>query len=353
MFLPAGNSLKNTPNMHVSTYEPAPVKRTFTVLLLLVAFCLPSWSQRPMTLPEVDEIKWELDYGIYLKMTNDSAYQYDIRELFHVKDEKMKAAGEFVLYPVNLGEEYVYGIAALNQGESGSLAPFRTLWAALHASLGGGWAHFNNCLLYAMETRYIDLTAPLMKRGETTWKPDPVTESWRRTRHWNYYVPVDYKQAKKEYKIRKRKNELGDIKSIPSSFIDLFLHTTNHEYLVMKKNNETKKTAQIDLVKLMLGVNYLGEPQILYLRSSVLNAFKNYTANKLPTIIIFDAFNAAAVMSLDKDGYKIDGIAFLNSGSLTALEADEKKLKMQAIIDDINEYNRNQFMKRLDSYYTP
>jgi hypothetical protein len=316
-------------------------------------FCLPSWCQKPVTLPEVDEIKWELDYNIYLRMTNDSAYQYDIRELFHVKDEKMKEAGEFVLYPVNLGEEYIYGIAALNQGETVSSAVYSTLWSALHDAVGGGWVHFNNCLLYAMETRYIDLTAPLMKRAETKWKPDPVTESWRRTSHWDYYVPVDHGQAKKEYKIRKRNNELGDIKSIPASFIDLFLQTTNREYTTLKKKNETKKTAQIDLVKLMLGINYLGEPQIMYLRSSVLKAFKNYSANKLPTIIIFDALKAATVMSLDTKGYKIDGIAFLNSGSLTVAEADEKKLKMQAIIADINEYNRKQFMKRLDSYYKP
>jgi hypothetical protein len=353
MFLPAGNLLKNMPNMPVSMYETKAVKFLFTAPLLLFFFCLHSLGQGPVKLPQVDEIKWELDYGIYLRMTNDSAYQYDIRELFHVKDERMQASGEFVLYPVNLGEEYIYGIAALNQGESVPDVPFRTLWAALHDAVGGGWEHFNNCLLYALETRYIDLAAPLMKRTATTWKPDPATETWRRTRHWEYYAPVDHAQAKKEYKIRKRNNELGDIRSIPAPFIDLFLHTGNHEYRAMKKNDETKKTAQIDLVKLMLGINYLAEPQISYLRGSVLNAFRNYSANKLPSIIIFDAFNAAAVMSLDIEGYKIDAIAFLNSGSLTAPEADEKKLKMQAIIGDINIYNRNQFMKRLDGYYRP
>jgi len=143
--------------------EPQAAKRIFAAFLLLLSYYLPAHSQRPMTLPEVDEIKWELDYSIYLKMTNDSAYQYDIRELFHVKDEHMQASGEFVLYPVNLGEEYVYGIAALNQGESVPSASFKTLWGALHATVGGGWVHFNNCLLYAMETRYLDLTSPLMK----------------------------------------------------------------------------------------------------------------------------------------------------------------------------------------------
>jgi hypothetical protein len=353
MSLPAGNLLKNTQNMHGSTHNTKAARKIFAAVLLTLFFYLPSRSQKPVTLPAVDEIKWQLDYGIYLKMTNDSTYQYDIRELFHVKDEYMPAAGEYVLYPVNLGEEYVFGIAALNQGETIPEASFRTLWAALHATVGGGWVHFNNCLLYALETRYIDLTSPLMKRTPTSWKPDPFTESWRRTRHWEYYVPVDQRQAKKEYRIRKRNDELGDIKSIPASFMDLFLHTSNHGYRMMKEDNETKKTAQIDLVKIMLGVNYLGEAQILYLRSAVLNAYKNYSANKLPSIIIFDAFDAAAVMSLNTDGYKIDGIAFRNSGSLTAAEADEKKVKMQSIIDNINTYNRNQFMKRLDGYYKP
>jgi hypothetical protein len=339
--------------MHALTHDLRPGKRTFVVLLFLSATGIHLYCQKPVILPQVDEIKWELDYGIYLKLTNDSAYQYDVRELFHVKDERIKAAGEFVLYPVNLGEEYVYGIAALNQGVTSSDVPFRTLWGALHASVGGGWIHFNNCLLYAMETNYIDLTTPLMKRIVSKWKPDPVTESWCRTHKWEYFVPTDQCQAKKEYRIRKRKGELGDIKSIPASFIDLFLTTGNREYVSLQKKNESKKLAQIDLVRLMLGINYLGEPQISYLRNGVLNAIKNYTANKLPSIIIFDRYNAAAVMSLDQEGYKIDGIAFRNTGSLTAAEADDKRQKIQSIIDDINLYNRNQFKQRLENYYQP
>lgn len=337
--------------MHALTHNLMPVKRTFMVFLFFVFFFCPSRSQKPMTLPEVEEIKWELDYDIYLRMTNDSAYTYDIRELFHVKDEKLPTVSEFVLYPVNLGEDYVYGIAALNQGESNPSESYKTLWSALHASVGGGWVHFNNCLLYAIETNYLQLVAPLMKRPSTKWKPDPVTESWLHTRHWNYYAPDDQKKAKKEYYRRKKNNELGDIKSIPASFIDLFLSTSNKQYHALKKAGESKKIAQIDLVKLMLGINYLGEPQILYIRSAVLNAIKNYSANKLPTIVVFDPYNAAAVMSLDLEGYKIEAIAFRNAKSLTVKEADEKKLQIQTIIDEINAYNRNQFMKRLDSHY--
>ena len=335
------------------TPRPLQLKRTIIVLFFFILCGLPSRSQQPLTLPGVAEIKWQLDYDIYLRMANDSAYTFDIRELFHVKDEKLQTASEFILYPVSLGEDYVNGIAALNPGESGPAGPFKTLWSALHASVGGGWVHFNNCLLYALETHYLQLKATLMKRPATKWKPNPVTGSYLRTRHWDYYTPVDQKTAQKEYEIRKKHNELGDIKSIPASFIDLFLSTSNKEYHALQKKQETKTIAQIDLVKLMLGVTYLGEPQILYIRSSVMNAIKNYSANKLPSILIFDPFNAAAVMSLDQEGYKIEAIAFRNSQSLTAREADEKKLLIQNIIDDINAYNHNQFMKRIDSYYNP
>ncbi len=308
-------------------------------------------SQQPIALPVIAEMKWELDYGIYLKMANDSAYTFDIRSLFHVKDGESQMKGEYVLYPVGLGEDYVNGITAITGDNKTPAGPYKTLWSALYTAVGGGWIHFNNCLLYALETRHLQLTAPLMKRPSTNWKPDPVTDTYLRTRRWEYYVPVDQKAARKEYHLRKKNNELGDLKSIPDSFIDLFLSTGNAEYKKKQRNKESKITAQIDLVKLMLGINYLGEPQILYIRSAVLNAIKNYSANKLPTVVVFDPFNAAAVMSLDQEGYKIDAIAFRNAESLTAAEAEEKRLKIQQIVDDINVYNHNQFMKRLEQYY--
>jgi len=339
--------------MPALTHNIVPGNRTFLVFLLLILFSDPSRSQQPITLPVIAEMKWELDYGIYLKMANDSAYTFDIRGLFHVKDEKSQTTGDYVLYPVSLGEDYVNGIAAFSNKESAPAGPYKTLWNALYAAVGGGWVHFNNCLLYALETRNLQLTAPLMKRPATSWEPDPVTETFLRTQHWEYYAPVDQKAAQKEYRIRRRNNELGDIKSIPASFIDLFLSTNNKEYKKLQQKKETKLSSQIDLVRLMLGVNYLGEPQILYIRSAVLNTIKNYSANKLPTIVVFDPFNAAVVMSLDLEGYKIDAIAFRNLESLTAREAEEKKIQIQKIIDDINAYNHNQFVKRLEQYYHP
>lgn len=339
--------------MHALTHKSGPVKRIIMVPVFLMLLFYPSRSQQPIILPAVAEMKWELDYGIYLKMANDSAYTFDIRGLFHVKDEKSMTNDEFVLYPVGLGEEYVNGITTMNPEGASPAGTHNTLWSALYAAVGGGWVHFNNCLLYALETRHLQLTAPLMKRPATKWKPDPVTETYLRTRQWEYYVPVDQKDARKEFEIRRKNNQLGDINSIPDSFIELFLSTRNKEYKKLLKHKETRQTAQIDLVKLILGVNYLGEAQISYIRSAVLNAIKNYSANKLPAVVVFDPFKAAAVMSLDLEGYKIDAIAFRNAEALTAREADEKRLQIQKIIDDINAYNRNQFKKRLEQYYIP
>lgn len=308
-------------------------------------------AQQPFSLPSVAEFKWSFDYDIYLKLANDSSYTLDIRNLFHIEDDKLVTKTDYILYPVNLGEDYISGITQRNADSTAEAINYKTLWSALHSAVGGGWVHFNNCLLYALETNYLSLTAPLMKRPDTRWKPKPLTQSYKRTRKWEYYVPVKQKEAWKEYRLRLKNNELGDIKSIPQQFIDLFLSTTDQKYKKLQKQGEYKKLAQINLVKIMLGANYLSEPQILYIRSAVLNAVKNYSANKMPAVVIFDHFDAAAIMTIGQDGYKIEAIAFRNAGSITASEAEERRQHIQQVIDDINAYNRNQFMKRLRNYY--
>jgi len=65
-----------------------------------------------------------------------------------------------------------------------------------------------------------------MVRPKTGWKPKPVTDSYKRTKDWKYYIPVEQKLAQKEYKIRLSKGELGDLKSLPQSYIDLLLNTS-------------------------------------------------------------------------------------------------------------------------------
>jgi hypothetical protein len=327
-------------------------KKWLSAFLFLLNSILHLTAQKPLSLPPVAEFKWSFDYDIYLKMANDSSYTFDIRTLFHIKEDKLVTKTDYILYPVNLGEEYVNGIAAQNNDSSTQTINFKTLWSALHSTVGGGWVHFNNCLLYALETNYLSLKAPLMKRPDTKWKPKPLTQTYLRTRKWDYYIPVKQKEAHKEYRIRQKNNELGDMKSIPQQFIDLFLSTTDNGYKKLQKKQEYKKLAQIDLVKIMLGANYLSEPQILYIRSAVLNAVKNYSANKLPAVVIFDRFDAAAIMTLSLDGYKIEAIAFRNANSLSATEAEERRQHIQQVIDEINTYNRNQFIKRLMNYYS-
>ncbi len=299
---------------------------------------------------KVSDIQWELDYQIYLKLANDSTYNYDIRQLFHVAKSQPDKGQEYIYYPVNLGSEYVNSLKQKNDTVL-SEGKYRTLWSALHASLGGDWVHFTNCLLYALETNQLSLTAPLMVRPQTKWKPKPATDTYLRTKKWKYYVPVRQKDAVKEYNLRKDRNELGDINSIPAEFIDLMLKTSDKELKKHLENNNRKFIAKIELVKLLLGVNFLSDAQINYIRSSVLKAVKNYSENKLPSLIVFDEFDAAAVMTLAPEGYKINAIVFKKSADLSDADKQLQTARIIDIIDNINTYNHNSFIKQLGNYY--
>lgn len=296
---------------------------------------------------QVAEMNWELDYQIYLKLSNDSNYTYDISEVFHVTDTKTEISSDYVFYPVNPGKDFAQKITGKTETDSA----YKTLWSALHDEIGGGWVHFTNCIAYALETRNLDLTAPLMKRPQTNWKPNPVTESFKRTRKWEYYVPVDQKNAIKEYKTRIKEGNAGDIHSIPKSYIDLFLQTSNKDYIKLKETNNYKQVAKIDLIKLLLGANYLGEAQITYVSNAVLNAVQNYSASKLPSVIIFDEYDAAAAMSLRAEGYRMESVVFKSSAKLTEKEMEERKKDIERIISDINKYNSISFKRQLGSYY--
>jgi hypothetical protein len=296
---------------------------------------------------QVSEMKWELDYQIFLKMADDADYTYDISEVFHITDAKnTDFTSEYIFYPVNPGESYSSEAMSYNKQ-----ATYKTLWSALHANLGGGWVHFANCIAFALETQTLNLREPILKRPETDWKPDPVTESWKRTRYWEYYIPVTQKNATKEYKFRKKMNDLGDLKNLPQSYIDLFLSTSDREYASFQETERYNEMAKIDLIKVMLGANYLGKDQINYVSNAVLNAVKGYSVSKLPSVLIFDEFDAAAAMSLDTGGYKLESIVFRSSSGLSEEEMSDRKNEIKKIINSINTYNQAAFQKRLSSYY--
>lgn len=315
------------------------MKRIFVLLILFLPLLITA---------QVSEMKWELDYQIFLKMSDDADYTYDISEVFHVTDAKnTEFTSEYVFYPVNPGESYTNELALNSDDQS----VYKTLWSALHAKLGGGWIHFVNCIAYALETQTLDLREPIMKRPETDWKPDPVTESWKRTRKWEFYIPVTQKNAVKEYKMRRKNNELGDLRNLPNSYIDLFLSTSDGKYAGYIEKESFNVIAKIDLIKVMLGANYLGEDQINYVSNAVLNAVKGYSASKLPSVLIFDEFDAAAAMSLDANGYNLESVVFKASAALSEEEMADRKAKIAKIIDTINAYNQATFQKRLGSYY--
>ncbi|MCD4833498.1 MAG: hypothetical protein K8R31_06860 [Bacteroidales bacterium] len=303
----------------------------------------------------IEKMQWDKDFQIHITLANDSNYILDIKELHHT-DVEDDGSASFTYLPTRLENEFVQKLKQTEvdttiTGEEGYSESNKTLWSALHASIGGGWVHFVNCLLYSLETGYLDITTPLMKRPESNWKPKPMTESYKRTKKWKYYVPVDQKLAIKEYKIKKSNNNLAHLNDVPQEFIDLFLKTNQSAYEQLKMNNRKRDKAKIDMVKILVGANYLGETQIKYIKSMVLKAFAQYADDQLPSVIIFDNFNAAVAMSLNEVGYQIDKIVFIDERFISIETRSERVNQINSIVNQINKVNKEVFQQKLKSYY--
>ena len=330
---------------------------------ILLLICLPAFifvvkAQTPNQLPYIKDMQWGLDYQIHLTLFNDSTYTIKVDDMVHSSsvsnDSTLK---EFVYYPVMLARDFVDKLKEVKNLDTTKLPANTaipkavTLWSALHGSLGGGWVHFVNCMLYSLETRHLSLTAPLMERPKTSWKPDPMTEKYKRSRKWKYYVPVDQKQAQKEYKLKANENQLADLHDVPADFIKLFQETSNKDYEKLIVSHDYKKQARIDLVKLLLGSGYLGEPQISYIKTMVQKAMLQYSYNQLPTVIVFDDLEAAVVMSLNEAGYSLEKIVFRNTKELSEDDKQMRQQKIERTIVAINKVNQKVFEQRLKKHF--
>ena len=178
-----------------------------------------------------------------------------------------------------------------------------------------------------------------------------MTESFKRTRKWEYYIPYDQNNAKKEFKKRKAENDLKDLQGIPAGFIDLFTKTSQKQYEQLRELQKKQPVSQIDIVRLMLGAKYLGKEQIQYIQSKVQTAILRYNINTLPSVIIFDDYNAAVSMTLDNTGYKIGYIVFRDQSSISIEESDIRHHKIEMMVKAVNEANDRVFKKRLQNYY--
>lgn len=329
----------------------------FSVMLMLAG--LTAMAQQGIQ-PTISAMRWGVDYNLHVKLSNDTNYVMDVRGLYHTGKNFFidSADNSTTYYPVTLDKEFVDYIKTKplepdNQARADAAQPSeaKTLWSALHGSLGGGYIHFINCLVYTLESQQLFLNEPIMRRPVSSWKPKPMTESYRRTRKWDYYAPNNQKLARREYRLRKKENDLRDLQGIPNSFIELFLSTSQAKYERMRKAQMRRQVAQIDAVQLLLGAKYLGEEQIKFIRNRVRAAVMRYNVNTLPSVIIFDDYNAAVAMSLDQSGYKIDYIVFRDQESLSNEESQTRFNKIEALIKAINEANDRVFRKRLQQYY--
>lgn len=332
----------------------------YLLSLIFIALAISSYGQQKNNI-EISEMKWGADFNIHIKFSNDSTSIYDVKALYHSSSSQGYTQNQTTYYPVSLDEEFLNSLkdrkieSFVNQKVDSmqQIAPANrnTLWSALHYDIGGGWIHFINCLVYSFESGHLNLTAPLMQRPDSDWKPSPMTESFKRTKKWKYYAPANQKLAIKEYKLKSKKNELGDIPYLPEQFTQLFINTAQKDYLLLTQNKKQHDKAIIDMVKLLVGANYFGQEQIDYISNSVTTAVLKYNVNNLPSVIIFDDFDAAVAMSLNSNGYQIDKIVFNDEAALTADEVDQRIERMEGIIHEINETNKKVFEKKLKNYY--
>lgn len=324
----------------------------------LIVFAIAVLGAATLHAQTVKEMRWTPDFKLQVKLSNDTSQVLDVKALQHsgsVQDAISQS--EATYYPVSLDQEFVNALKEKKVEMDRAAADTtlkssnQTLWSALHLSLGGGYIHFINCMMYALESGHLNLSDPIMQRPVSTWKPKPMTESFKRTKKWSYFIPLNQKLAQKEFKVQKKNNEHRDIMVLPADFRDVFLATNEKSYLKMKAAGNKKEVAKIDIIRLILGSKYLGESQIKFIKSKVLNAISQYSANNLPSVVMFDDLNAAVAMSLNNEGYRIDQIIFKDSDSISQQEIDSRTARITSFIKAINEANERVFKKRLSTYY--
>ncbi len=327
---------------------------------ILFTLALVSVNAQNAGQTKISEMKWGLDYNLHIKLSNDTNYVMDVRGLYHTGKNPFIDTTEqsTTYYPVKLDNEFIqflkdqkFKSVDIIKTDSSKTDQTKTLWSALHKSLGGGYVHFINCLIYTLESNQLYLTDPIMKRPVSYWKPKPMTESFKRTHKWMYYIPYHQKEAKKELKKRKRDNDLKDLQGIPIGFTGLFQNTNQKQYEKYRADQKKQIISQIDIVRLLLGAKYLGKEQIQYIQSKVLTAVLRYNINTLPSVIIFDDYNAAVSMTLDNTGYKIGYIVFRDQSTISSEETDGRYTKIEAMVKAVNDANDKVFKKRLQNYY--
>ncbi len=323
------------------------------VVLVMVVFGAASLQAQI-----VKEMRWAPDFKLQVKLSNDTTQVLDVRALQHSGSlQDAISQSEATYFPVSLDEEFVKTLkdkkVEMDKAliDSSIKSSNQTLWSALHTSLGGGYIHFINCIMYALESGHLNLSDPIMQRPPSKWKPNPMTESFRRTKKWGYYIPLNQKLAQKEFKTQEKNNEHHDIMVLPADFRVVFHATNEKEYLMMKAAGNKKEVAKIDIIRMLLGSRYLGENQIKYIKAKVLIAISQYSANNLPSVIMFDDLNAAVAMSLSAEGYRIDQIVFKDVDSIDQQEIESRTTRIGAFIRAINEANDRVFKKRLSTYY--
>ena len=167
------------------------MKKTF-ISIFCIALAASATAQRN----EISSMRWGADFNIHITFSNDSTSILDVRGLYHSTSTMPQMAvgsEEVTYYPVTLDPDFVDALKSKRienfGGDTAAAMVFsdtvraKTLWSALHGEIGGGYIHFINCLIYSLESKSLNLWSPFYRRPESNWKPNPMTESYRRTKN--------------------------------------------------------------------------------------------------------------------------------------------------------------------------
>jgi hypothetical protein len=333
-------------NFFIDSLAKSGNMKRFDFTVLMVTLLCFSVSAQDI----VKEMRWGVDNKIYLTMGNDSVIVLKENTLFHNADTVANTTG-FTFLPAGLSQSYVNSVSRTDSVTSDSISSKAiTLWSALHHNLGGGWPHFVNAILYALETKKLDLTAPILRRPKSSWKPENPSEAWLRTHEWEYYLPLDMKEAQREYNWRLSLKRNDDLSHLPEDYITEMLSTSRSGYKRLCKDENWAAVARIDLVKLFLGVNYLGTAQVKYIANRVQKAAVYYRPTRLPQVLILDPFNAAVILEMNTLGYTVKQIVFRDDNS-NSTENEIRKQRIYELVASINLRNQKAFEQQLKQNY--
>src|SRR6056297_3692977 len=116
----------------------------FSGAFLLIFVLSAAYAQTEKPFPEIQEMTWGNEFTVEMKLSNDSSHVYDVEELHHSASFSKNNRDELVYYPVGLEKSFIDQLKARKISNSDTTnveakSTNKTLWSAIHYSIGGAY----------------------------------------------------------------------------------------------------------------------------------------------------------------------------------------------------------------------